>query len=198
MSAGLARDLSHLLGWLAAVALAASLAVSPAARWASRERRTRLVPMRRRLGLAGLALATAHALVVVPAALAPPHLGDLLPMIEALPYVRHGALALALLVPLGVTSFPALNARLGLRAWSTLHRAVYAASVLVALHVVAGPEVDPRAALVLCAATGALLLARALGAALLRARAFGAARGLGRRGEDEPQSALTTESPDNP
>lgn len=180
MSAELARGIAHLLGWLAAAALCASLGTSLAARWTSRALRGRLVASRRLLGLAGLALGLAHALVVVPSALAPPRLAELLPMVEALPYLRHGALALALLAPLGATSFPSLNARLGLRAWSTLHRLVYAASALVALHVVAGPGADPRLALALAALLAALLLAR-----LVPAR---------RRAEP----GLTTGSPDNP
>lgn len=148
----------HLSGWLALLSLAASLALSLAARW--RVRRARLLALRRVLGLAGLALAALHAIVTMGGLLAPGSGTEAAALFEGLPYLRHGALALALLLPLAATSFPRLNARLGLRAWSALHRLVYAALALAALHVLAGPSADPRLAVAVAGLIAALLLAR--------------------------------------
>jgi DMSO/TMAO reductase YedYZ heme-binding membrane subunit len=47
-----------------------------------------------------------------------------------------------------------------LRTWATLHRAVYGAVVLAALHVLAGPSADPRLAVTIAVIATLLLLAR--------------------------------------
>lgn len=137
----------HLFGWLALALLVASLALSLVARRQRGPRRVRSLSLRRSAGLAGAAVAVGHASLSV-VALRPPDAATLVAMIDGLPYLRHGALAVALLVPLVVTSFPRLNARLGLRGWGALHRVVYAAVALAALHVLAGPSADPRLAVV--------------------------------------------------
>jgi len=179
--------LVHLSGWLGALALLLALASSLLGRWSGARRKV-LFAWRRRLGLVGFVLAGLHASVALGGWLAPRSSDEAVNLFAALPYLRHGALAVVMLAPLAATSFPALNARLGLRTWSTLHRFVYAAVLLVALHVVAGPSADPRVASSYAVAVGVLLVLR-----LVPRRAAPAAS----TGTDEA-SSLTTESPDNP
>ncbi len=155
----LTQALSHLTGWLAVASLLASLATSLASRLL-REHRPRLVAWRRLLGLGGALAALVHACVSVVALLAVGSLDETITIVSAVPYLRHGALALALLAPLALTSFPALNARLGLRTWQSLHRAVYVVIALVVLHVLAGPSADPRVALAIAALAVLSLVAR--------------------------------------
>lgn len=175
------EGLTHLAGWLAIALLAASLALSLAARWLH-EWRARLLAWRRLAGLGSAAAASLHALLSLSLLGLPS--AETFTAVSAVPYLRHGALALALLVPLAVTSFPALNARLGLRTWSVLHRAVYAIAALAALHVLAGPSAEPRLAMALAVSLGLLLVAR-----LVPRRA---------RPREGDASGLTTESADNP
>jgi len=151
----------HLTGWLAVLALLASLATSLTARW-WRARRAKLLAMRRLLGLAGFVLALLHAVLVMGGLLAPRSGSEAAALFAGLPYLRHGALALVLLAPLALTSFPRLNARLGLRTWSALHRLFYGAIVLAVLHVLAGPSADPRLVLALAVVVAALLAGRVL------------------------------------
>lgn len=153
--------MTHLLGWLGVALLLGSLSVSLAARFVPTQR-PRLVAWRRLAGLAGFGAALLHAALALWGLLRPLTASDALAMLAELPYVRQGALALVLLLPLVLTSWPKLNARSGLRTWSTLHRAVYLALALVCLHVLAGPAADPRLALVLPALLLALLLGRLL------------------------------------
>ncbi len=149
----------HLTGWLAVLALLASLSTSLAARW-QLVHRAKLLRMRRVLGLAAFVLALLHAALVMGGLLAPRSIAEAAALLSGLPYLRHGALALVLLAPLAATSFPTLNARLGLRTWSALHRLVYGAVVLAVLHVLAGPAVDPRVALALATFALAVLFGR--------------------------------------
>jgi sulfoxide reductase heme-binding subunit YedZ len=171
---------THLLGWLALALLASSLGVSLATRWQTGPARARGLRLRRAAGLGGAALALVHALVSL-ALFAPPDLAGLFALLEGLPFLRHGALALALLAPLVATSFPALHARLGLRGWSALHRLVYAAVALAALHVLGGPSADPRIAL-----AASILVALLFAARLVPRRAVRA------------DGAVTTGSRDSP
>jgi sulfoxide reductase heme-binding subunit YedZ len=60
--------------------------------------------------------------------------GQMLGDIVERPYVTVGMLALALLVPLALTSTAGMVKRLGSRRWKRLHRLVYAVGVLAALH----------------------------------------------------------------
>lgn len=151
--------ITHLSGWLAVFALLASLAMSLASRLL-RDQRTRLVAWRRVAGLVGSASALVHASIALSGVLSPRSLEDTLAILGSVPYVRHGALALALLAPLALTSFPKLNARLGLRTWETLHRGVYLAIALVVLHVLAGPSAEPHLAIAIAVIATLLLLAR--------------------------------------
>lgn len=54
-------------------------------------------------------------------------------MVE-LPYIRYGAAALLLLVPLALTSFRHAQRRMGRTAWQWLHRLVYVAAALGVAH----------------------------------------------------------------
>lgn len=183
--------LTHLAGWLAIGLLVTSLALSLVARaqlaW-TREHRARLLSSRRLAGLGSAGAALLH-LVLGLSLLAPATLEDALAMISGVPYLRHGALALALLGALALTSFPKLNARLGLRTWSTLHRAVYVASVLATLHVLAGPSAEPR-----LAASTAFVMALLLLARVWPVRSEGA----GRARPEQDVEPVTRESADNP
>lgn len=182
--------LASWLGWAAAWALAASLLVSLAGRFV-RTARPRALVLRRRLGLASAALALAHTLVSLRTlgASSPALVTELLAL---LPFARFGALALALLALLAATSFPRVNAPLGLRSWRELHALVHPAALLVALHALAGPAPDPRLALALAASYAVAWLARFAHA--LRARTTRAP------GDASPpdEPALTTESADSP
>jgi sulfoxide reductase heme-binding subunit YedZ len=50
------------------------------------------------------------------------------------PYITIGMIAFVIMVPLAITSNSALVRRMGAAAWGKLHRAVYLAAVLAALH----------------------------------------------------------------
>ena len=54
-------------------------------------------------------------------------------MVE-LPYIRYGATALLLLVPLALTSFRRAQEKMGYKAWHWLHRLVYVAATLGVVH----------------------------------------------------------------
>lgn len=91
------------------------------------------IALRRLLGLFAFAYATLHFGVWIvldqffdwPAMLAD---------VVKRPYITVGMTALLLLIPLAATSTTAMIKRLGGRAWSRLHRLVYAIGVLAALH----------------------------------------------------------------
>ncbi len=151
--------LTHLSGWLAIFALLTSLTLSLASRFL-RDQRLRLVTWRRLAGLVGFVAALVHASIVLSAVLGPASLDDALTMIASVPYLRHGALALTLLALLALTSFPKLNARVGLRTWETLHRGVYLAIGFAVLHVLAGPSAHPGLAITIAVIVLVLLLAR--------------------------------------
>ena len=51
-----------------------------------------------------------------------------------LPYIRYGATALLLLVPLALTSFRHVQRKMGFVAWHWLHRLVYVAATLGVIH----------------------------------------------------------------
>ncbi len=51
-----------------------------------------------------------------------------------LPYIRYGAAALLLLVPLALTSFRSTQKAMGYTAWHWLHRLIYVSAALGAVH----------------------------------------------------------------
>lgn len=117
-------------GLWAAWLLMASLAVTPLrllfrrARWAAW-----LLRRRRDIGVASFAYAAGHTAVYLWRKASP----DLVISEMATPYILVGWLALALFLPLALTSNDVSVRRLK-RAWKRLHRLVYPAAILTFLH----------------------------------------------------------------
>jgi methionine sulfoxide reductase heme-binding subunit len=117
-------------GMLALILLVASLACTPlkvVAGW------TWPLRLRKLLGLSGFAYASLHFLVyaVVDQGLA---FAVLLEDLAKRPFITVGFLALALLVPLAVTSTNRRVRRMGFPAWQRLHRLAYLAASLGVVH----------------------------------------------------------------
>jgi len=121
-------------GWVPAIALVGAIAASPIARLAPRAS-ARLGQVRRWLGIAAASLAIVHASAALVIYL-PVGAWD---AITSTAWLRSGAVALALLVPLLITSFPAATRRLRVRAWKPLHRLAYVAIALVIHHLLLAP-----------------------------------------------------------
>jgi sulfoxide reductase heme-binding subunit YedZ len=119
-------------GYLAFVALCCALCVTPiarvlGARWPGFAR------WRRALGLAACAGAAAHALLALSS------WPSTLVALWNVASLRAGMTALLILVLLGLTSFPALVKRAGLRAWKELHRLAYVALACAVWHAILQP-----------------------------------------------------------
>lgn len=145
--------------------LLASLACSPAATILGGRRPALAVALRRArrwLGLETAAVALVHATLACFGYLGGIELGA----IAAVPSLRHGALALLVLAALSLTSFPVVARALRVRAWSALHRLVYAAALLVGLHALAAPLADVGGGVFALGAVVALLIARPIALAL--------------------------------
>lgn len=93
------------------------------------------------------------------------------------PFIIVGAVAFLMLIPLAVTSTKAMMKRLGGVAWKRLHRLVYPATALAALHFAMSVKADLREPLIYAVITVILLAAR-----LGLGRRFGAAVPLFARG----------------
>ena len=76
------------------------------------------------------------------------------------PYITIGMLAFAILLPLAVTSNNAMIRRLGAEGWKRLHKWVYAASALAAIHFVMVVKSWPPEPLIYAAIVAGLLLFR--------------------------------------
>jgi sulfoxide reductase heme-binding subunit YedZ len=76
------------------------------------------------------------------------------------PYITIGMLAFLILIPLAITSNNAMVRRLGAEAWKRLHKAVYAAAALAAIHFVMVVKSWPPEPLVYAAIIAGLLLFR--------------------------------------
>ena len=76
------------------------------------------------------------------------------------PYITIGMLAFAILVPLAVTSNNGMIRRLGAEAWNRLHRWVYAAAGLAAIHFVMVVKSWPAQPLIYAAIVAGLLAFR--------------------------------------
>ena len=123
-----AEYLVHYLGQWALYGLLVTLAVTPVN---MAVRRLRLVRYRRMLGLWCLFYAVLHALAY------PIFMADWANIVDDLterPYIIVGALALCVLLLLGITSPRSMVRKLGAR-WKVLHRSIYLALALVLLHV---------------------------------------------------------------
>lgn len=121
--------LEHRLGRTAIYFLIASLAVTPLIRFA----KVNLVPFRRALGLLSFTYAALHVAVWVVLDMGL-RWEQLLRDIVKRPYLLFGAGALLILFALAITSNKASIRKLGGAGWKRLHRAVYAAAILAALH----------------------------------------------------------------
>ncbi len=88
-------------------------------------------------------------------------------MIE-LPYIRYGAAALLLLVPLAVTSFRRVQQAMGWAAWHWLHRLVYVAAALGVVHFWILTRADYLLPGLFAAALAALVIFRLIDAAIHR------------------------------
>lgn len=122
------NQLERAYGEAALWLLVASLAVTPL-----RERlRLVFLPWRRALGVSCFGFAVAHLLVFTLLDLQ--SLARLWTEVVERPYITVGMLAFVLLLPLALTSNNLSIRRLGSPAWRRLHRLVYPAAILVALH----------------------------------------------------------------
>lgn len=156
------EELTHVTGEWGLRFLLLSLAVTPARRWLGW---SWAVPLRRTLGLAAFAYATAHLTTWAVFDLGLDLAAIALDVLER-PYVTAGMAAFAILLALAATSTRASIRRLGAR-WIALHRAVYVAAALAVLHHFWLVKADYRPAIV----HGALLLGLFAARLAWRARA---------------------------
>lgn len=145
-------------GLLALVLLVASLGCTPlrlATGW------TWPVRIRRALGLLAFGYATLHVLLYV-AVDQGLDLGVIVEDVLKRPFITVGFAAFVLLVPLAVTSTPDSVRRLGFVAWRRLHRLVYVAAVLAAVHFLWQVKKDAREPLAYLGVLALLLMLRFL------------------------------------
>jgi methionine sulfoxide reductase heme-binding subunit len=146
-------------GWLAGSLLTLALCVTPAQRLLARAGRLRpvwLTPLRRSLGIAAASCGLAHAvyaLLVVP---------GIAGLVVSVPWLRAGLLTLCILWVLLLTSFDGVLRRLRLQHWKELHRLVYPATLVLALHVLLGPYGSTAIEVTFFAALSCLLMLRFL------------------------------------
>ncbi|MEN9785122.1 MAG: hypothetical protein RLZZ299_386 [Pseudomonadota bacterium] len=120
----------HRLGLAALIFLVAGLACTPLRAWLGW---TWPLRVRRALGLLAFGYAAAHVAVYAGVDQGLDARAIVKDVTER-PFVTLGAAAFALLVPLAWTSTDGAVRRMGGRRWATLHRWVYPAAVLAALH----------------------------------------------------------------
>lgn len=123
------RDVEHRLGRTALYFLIASLAVTPLLRIAG----ISLMKFRRALGLLCFTYAGLHLLSWVTMDMAFLW-SQMVRDVFKRPYLLFGMSALLLLLPLAITSNNLSIRRMGGQAWRKLHKLVYLAAPLVALH----------------------------------------------------------------
>ncbi|MCC6929914.1 MAG: sulfoxide reductase heme-binding subunit YedZ [Gemmatimonadaceae bacterium] len=124
------KEAEHFTGKWTLRFLALSLVVTPAVRLL---RAGWLIRYRRTFGLIAFAYACTH-LVIYAALDVELTWRDMVEDVAKRLYITIGMMALALLVPLAVTSTKGWIRRLGNRRWSALHRLVYASAVLGLVH----------------------------------------------------------------
>ncbi|HEU4429201.1 MAG TPA: ferric reductase-like transmembrane domain-containing protein [Myxococcota bacterium] len=152
------ETITHTTGAWALRLLLASLAITPLRRLDARL--AALAPYRRTLGLLAFAYTLLHAATFFALDLGLA-LALLAEEIAERPYIALGFAALLALTPLAVTSTRAWQRRLG-RRWMALHRLVYVAAILAALHFIWLVKKDLREPLAYAAVLGLLLGARAV------------------------------------
>jgi sulfoxide reductase heme-binding subunit YedZ len=134
--------LEHRYGKLALQLIVLGLAVTPLRQWVG----LNLMPFRRAIGVLAFIYVTAHLLVW--AVLDVQSLSAIWADIVKRPYVTIGMAGFALLLPLALTSNNWAVRRLGALRWRALHRLVYPAAVLGALHYIwqaKGFQIEPVA-----------------------------------------------------
>lgn len=132
--------LEHRYGELALQLIVAGLAVTPLRQWAG----LNLMPFRRAIGVLAFFFVLAHFLVW--AVLDVQRLSAIWADILERPYVTIGMAGFVMLIPLAVTSNNWSVRKLGGIAWRKLHRLVYPAALLGAVHYVwlaKGFQVEP-------------------------------------------------------
>jgi sulfoxide reductase heme-binding subunit YedZ len=156
------RTLEQTLGLWALRFLTATLAVTPLRRLGG----PNLIRYRRALGLVAFFYATLHltTYVVLDQGL---DLAAIWADIIKRPYITIGMAAFLILIPLAVTSHDAMIRRVGARLWQRIHRWVYLAAALAAIHFVLLVKSWPLEPLVYASLVAILLLYR-LAAALQR------------------------------
>lgn len=135
-------ELEHRYGELAINLLVAGLAVTPLRRHLG----INLMPFRRAIGVLTFFFLVAH--VLVWAILDVQALGRVWEDIVERPYITIGMAGFVLLLPLGLTSNDWSLRKLGPATWRRLHKLVYPAAVLGALHYVwlaKGFQIEPLA-----------------------------------------------------
>lgn len=133
-------ELEHRYGEIAINLLVAGLAVTPLRKYAG----VNLMPFRRAIGVLCFFFVLAHLLVW--AVLDVQTLGRVWADIVKRPYVTIGMAGFALLLPLAVTSNNWSIRKMGALAWRKLHKLVYPAAILGALHYVwlaKGFQIEP-------------------------------------------------------
>ena len=177
------KELEHLLGLWALRFLIAGLAVTPLRRFGGPS----LIRFRRALGLLAFYYAAAHLASYLlfdqgldAAAIAK----DILKR----PYITIGMAAFAILAPLAATSNATMIRRMGGAAWQKLHRWVYVAAALAAVHFIMVVKSWPAEPLIYAAIVAALLLVRAGFALRKRLERFPGAASGGRAELTMPRS----------
>jgi sulfoxide reductase heme-binding subunit YedZ len=159
------KVLEHELGLIALQLLIATLAVTPL----REQTRINLLRFRRMLGLMAFYYVLMHFSVwlLLDRQLA---WGEILADLTKRPYVILGFMGLLLLIPLALTSWDGAVRRLGGAAWRRLHKLVYPAAALGAVHFVWLVKAWPPEPLIYAAIVLALLGYRALPARMRRPR----------------------------
>lgn len=149
------KALEHTLGLWALRFLIATLCVTPLRDLVG----VRLIAYRRTLGLLTFYYALFHLLtwLVLDQGFA---WNAIVKDIIKRPYITIGMVAFAILIPLAITSNAAMIKRLGPAAWQRLHRWVYLAAALAAIHFIMVVKAWPLEPLVYAAIVGALLMYR--------------------------------------
>jgi len=173
------QELINRTGLWAVRLLLITLAVTPLRHWIGQAWPVRL---RRMLGVFAFVYALLHLLVYL--TLDQAFIPALILTDATRPYILVGYAALALLIPLAVTSTDGMMRRLGAR-WKRLHRLVYPAAVLAVLHYLMLTKIVLRPP-----ETYAVLLGLLLGYRLLR----WLSRRCGRRARSDTGRASAEES----
>lgn len=139
-------DALRISGWIACVALLASLMVTPLHRVSraagARARAAGWAAYRRALGIVSAVAALTHAGVALAT-----YLEDSWAAVLHRAYLRSGSIALVILCVLLLTSFSEVVATWRLKFWKELHRLTYVAALLVLHHLMLSPFAPRRVVL---------------------------------------------------